>query len=51
MDEDALKRPGCNDCNMSWYRDFSMYFHGFRSLPVWIDSIAHSGNLLGSKKA
>jgi MoaA/NifB/PqqE/SkfB family radical SAM enzyme len=49
MDEKALEWPSCNDCNMSWYRDFSMFFHGFRSLPVWIDSITHSANLLGSK--
>jgi MoaA/NifB/PqqE/SkfB family radical SAM enzyme len=50
MDEKALELPACNDCNMSWYRDFSMYFHGFRSLPVWIDSLARSGNLLGPKR-
>jgi MoaA/NifB/PqqE/SkfB family radical SAM enzyme len=49
MDEKALELPGCNDCNMSWYRDFSMFFHGFRSFPVWIDSLLHSGNLLKAK--
>jgi MoaA/NifB/PqqE/SkfB family radical SAM enzyme len=43
MNEKDLELPSCNDCNMSWYRDFSMFFHGLRSVPVWIDS------LLGSK--
>jgi MoaA/NifB/PqqE/SkfB family radical SAM enzyme len=50
MDEKVLELPSCNDCNMSWYRDFSMFFHGFRSLPVWIDSLLHSGNLLNAKE-
>lgn len=26
----------CNRCNMSWYRDFSIYFHGLKSLrPIF----------------
>ncbi|MDR2398007.1 MAG: radical SAM protein, partial [Spirochaetaceae bacterium] len=34
MEERAFKRPPCNDCNMSWYRDFSMFFHGgLRTAP------------------
>ena len=27
----------CNRCNMSWYRDFSIYFQGIKSLPVFIE--------------
>jgi MoaA/NifB/PqqE/SkfB family radical SAM enzyme len=46
MDESALARPACNDCNMSWYRDFSVYFHGLRSLPVLFDSLRRSGGLI-----
>jgi MoaA/NifB/PqqE/SkfB family radical SAM enzyme len=49
MDEKTLDLPSCNDCNMSWYRDFSMFFHGIRSLPVWIDSVLHSGDVLASR--
>ncbi|MDR0717998.1 MAG: radical SAM protein [Treponema sp.] len=39
MGEKDFNRPPCNDCNMSWYRDFSALLHGFSSLPVWLDSI------------
>ncbi|MDR2094249.1 MAG: radical SAM protein [Treponema sp.] len=46
IEEEKLRRPGCNDCNMSWYRDFSMYFHGLRTIPVWFDSLAGSKGLL-----
>jgi MoaA/NifB/PqqE/SkfB family radical SAM enzyme len=50
MDEKALEQPSCNDCNMSWYRDFSMFFHGSRSLPVWIDSIFGSKDVIYMNK-
>jgi MoaA/NifB/PqqE/SkfB family radical SAM enzyme len=31
-----LKMIKCNQCNMSWYRDFSMYFHGLKSIrPIY----------------
>jgi MoaA/NifB/PqqE/SkfB family radical SAM enzyme len=46
MDEKALERPACNNCNMSWYRDFSVFFHGIHSLPVLIESLLHSGSLI-----
>jgi MoaA/NifB/PqqE/SkfB family radical SAM enzyme len=49
MDEEALNLASCNDCNMSWYRDFSMFFHGIRSLPVWIDATLHSRDVLASR--
>jgi MoaA/NifB/PqqE/SkfB family radical SAM enzyme len=45
MQESDLSMPSCNDCNMSWYRDFSMYFHGIRTLPVWLESLGTRGVL------
>jgi MoaA/NifB/PqqE/SkfB family radical SAM enzyme len=48
MDEKDLRLPACNDCNMSWYRDLSMFFHGLRSVPVFIESLAAgAGGMLG----
>jgi MoaA/NifB/PqqE/SkfB family radical SAM enzyme len=38
MEEKELKCAPCNDCNMSWYRDFSMFFHGINSVPAFIDA-------------
>jgi len=29
--KNLIKDP-CNECNMSWYRDFSIYFHGIKSI-------------------
>jgi MoaA/NifB/PqqE/SkfB family radical SAM enzyme len=46
MEEAALDIPVCNNCNMSWYRDFSMYFHGLRTIPVWFESLAGSRNVV-----
>ena len=45
MEESALSMPTCNDCNMSWYRDFSMYFQGARTIPVWFESLGSRGLL------
>jgi MoaA/NifB/PqqE/SkfB family radical SAM enzyme len=39
MEEKDFKLPLCNDCNMSWYRDFSALLYGFKSIPVWLDSL------------
>jgi hypothetical protein len=39
MKESDFFMPTCNDCNMSWYRDLSMYFHGARTIPVWLESL------------
>ena len=39
MDEKDYKMNPCNECNMSWYRDFSAMFHGIKSVPVWLDSL------------
>ena len=42
INEKDFNRPACNDCNMSWYRDFSSMLFGIKSLPVWMESF---GNL------
>ena len=34
-----LKRIPCNKCNMSWYRDFSIFFHGLKSLGPIVKEI------------
>jgi len=51
MSEADFACKKCNDCNMSWYRDFSMYFHGLRSIPVIAESLAGSSKILGSGAA
>ncbi len=32
MNKNDIKKRSCNLCNMSWYRDFSIFFQGFKSL-------------------
>jgi MoaA/NifB/PqqE/SkfB family radical SAM enzyme len=39
MEEKDYQTPPCNECNMSWYRDFSAMFHGIKSVPVWFESL------------
>ena len=39
MEEKDFQAPPCNNCNMSWYRDFSALFQGLKSVPVWLESI------------
>jgi MoaA/NifB/PqqE/SkfB family radical SAM enzyme len=39
MEEKDFKLSPCNDCNMSWYRDFSAMLCGFKSIPVWLESL------------
>ncbi|MDR3171093.1 MAG: radical SAM protein [Treponema sp.] len=39
MEEKALHQPSCNNCNMSWYRDFSTFFQGIRSIPVLLEAL------------
>jgi len=46
MKEKDLHIPTCNQCNMSWYRDLSIYFHGVRSLPVLFEAFRQSGDFL-----
>jgi MoaA/NifB/PqqE/SkfB family radical SAM enzyme len=46
MKEKDLHRPPCNECNMSWYRDFSTYFQGLRSIPIMYEAIVNTKGLL-----
>jgi MoaA/NifB/PqqE/SkfB family radical SAM enzyme len=39
MTKDDFATEPCNDCNMSWYRDFSAFFHGVRSMPMYWESV------------
>ena len=39
MEMKDFKMPPCNECNMSWYRDFSALLHGLKSVPVWFESL------------
>jgi len=39
MKDNDYKMAPCNECNMSWYRDFSAMFHGLKSVPVWFESL------------
>ncbi len=51
LKNEDLKMIKCNQCSMSWYRDFSVYFHGLSSLsPIietisTIDYISHGKNM------
>ena len=39
MEEKDFYMPPCNDCNMSWYRDFSAMLQGVKSLSVWLEAL------------
>ena len=39
MKENDFRRTPCNDCNMSWYRDFSSLLQGLKSIPAWFESL------------
>ena len=41
-----LCRAPCNQCSMSWYRDFSTLFCGARSAPALFEGLSRSGGLL-----
>jgi MoaA/NifB/PqqE/SkfB family radical SAM enzyme len=41
-----LNIPGCNKCGMSWYRDFSMFFGGPRSIPTLVKALSESSGIL-----
>jgi MoaA/NifB/PqqE/SkfB family radical SAM enzyme len=43
-----FKRINCNECNMSWYRDFSVYCHGLKSVLPFLEGIP---SLIGSRYA
>ncbi len=40
LTNDDLKMIKCNQCNMSWYRDFSVYFHGLKSIRPILETIS-----------
>ncbi|MDR1961397.1 MAG: radical SAM protein [Gracilibacteraceae bacterium] len=46
MQENDLRRPACNDCNMSWYRDFSMLHGGPRSIPALWEAVTGNRGLI-----
>jgi MoaA/NifB/PqqE/SkfB family radical SAM enzyme len=46
MKEKDLHRAPCNNCNMSWYRDFSTFFQGFRSIPILFEAALNTRGLL-----
>jgi hypothetical protein len=46
MREGDLRMMPCNDCNMSWYRDLSMFMYGARSIPVLMESLGGSRNFI-----
>ena len=39
MQQKDYKPSPCNECNMSWYRDFSAMLQGLKSVPVWLESM------------
>jgi MoaA/NifB/PqqE/SkfB family radical SAM enzyme len=45
MTKDDFATEPCNRCNMSWYRDFSTFFHGVKSFPVYLESVTSSKGL------
>ncbi|MDR0585646.1 MAG: radical SAM protein [Treponema sp.] len=46
MKEKDLHRKPCNNCNMSWYRDFSTFFQGLRSIPILFEAAFNTRGLL-----
>jgi MoaA/NifB/PqqE/SkfB family radical SAM enzyme len=46
MKECDLRMPPCNDCNMSWYRDLSMFMHGMRSIPSLLEAVGGVKNFI-----
>jgi len=49
IEEGDLNLPPCNKCNMSWYRDFSTFFCGFRSLSAFCETFKNATRLLSEK--
>ncbi|HEY5517945.1 MAG TPA: radical SAM protein [Coriobacteriia bacterium] len=46
MTKADLEKVPCNACNMSWYRDFSAFFCGTRSLPAYREALRSSRDVL-----
>jgi len=45
MTKDDFATEPCNRCNMSWYRDFSTFFHGVKSFPIYKEAVTGSKGL------
>ncbi len=46
MTESDLKRKGCDACNMSWYRDLSIYFGGIKSIRPILSIVKDIGKFV-----
>ncbi|MBN1413110.1 MAG: radical SAM protein [Spirochaetales bacterium] len=46
LTEDKFEKVLCNACNMSWYRDFSIYFQGLKSLKPLLEGVNFTLNFL-----
>ena len=46
MEEEDLRKKGCDACNMSWYRDLSIYFNGIKSIRPIMGLIGDLGKFL-----
>jgi MoaA/NifB/PqqE/SkfB family radical SAM enzyme len=44
MTKADLRTTSCNACNMSWYRDFSTYFCGMKSIPAYWELVGAIGD-------
>jgi len=51
MEERDFKMLPCNECNMSWYRDFSAMFQGIKSIPVWFESLGNLNKISSVKRS
>jgi MoaA/NifB/PqqE/SkfB family radical SAM enzyme len=46
LTRDKMKKVLCNSCNMSWYRDFSIYFHGLKSVKPMMEGLNFALNFV-----
>ena len=46
LTEKDFKKIKCNKCNMSWYRDFSMYFQGLKSFDIIAEGLKDAPRIL-----
>jgi MoaA/NifB/PqqE/SkfB family radical SAM enzyme len=44
MTKADLRKTPCNACNMSWYRDFSTFFCGVKSIPAYWEMLGIVGD-------
>ena len=50
MKNSDFKKVKCNKCNMSWYRDFSVYFHGLSSIRPVLETVSMFNHISRVKK-